>query len=74
MLLDGADAAKASVRDAVAMALAWVPGDERVVHALTAALMDEDEEVRWSANFALTQLCVDPPLGRPGARRRDDEG
>jgi hypothetical protein len=39
--------------------LAWSRGRERVVRALRAALKDEDEEVRWSAPYALTQSGVD---------------
>jgi HEAT repeat protein len=45
----------AAVRDAAAMALVGHVEEEGVTDALTHALMDEDEGVRWSAAYGLSQ-------------------
>jgi HEAT repeat protein len=45
----------AAVRDAAAMALVGHVGEEGVTDALTHALMDDDEDVRWSAAYGLSQ-------------------
>jgi hypothetical protein len=50
----------AAVRDKVGMAMTRFPDDDRVVPALRGALDDPDDDVRWSATYALTQLGFAP--------------
>ncbi len=37
---------------------AWQLGDKSAVPALIEALQDENEDVRWSAAWALGELCA----------------
>lgn len=55
--------ASAAVRDTVAMSLLAFPEDPRVQDALNSALQDLDEDVRWSAEYCLTQLRWAEPRG-----------